>query len=137
MSTFGWICALYIFSLLLLLFPFKATGCLGPHTHTHTPTPIFKKVKFFKPLPFPLNILLHFETDNTKPKRLLFEKIENISFVNVCVWTRVSPHSVSSSYTVWTSFVLRSTLLTLHKITRTYPQKCIPVETSIVFSFVA
>ena len=49
-------------------------------------------VKFFKPLPFPLkivlgadfvsvfplNILLHFETDNTKPKRLLFEKIENI-----------------------------------------------------------
>ena len=49
-------------------------------------------LKFFKPLPFPLkidfgadfvsvfplNILLHFETDNTKPKRLLFEKIENI-----------------------------------------------------------
>ena len=27
---------------------------------------------------FPLNILLHFETDNTKPKHLLFEKIENI-----------------------------------------------------------
>ena len=51
-----------------------------------------KKVKIFKPLPFPLkivfgadfvsvfplNILLHFETDNTKPKRLLFETIENI-----------------------------------------------------------
>ena len=45
---------------------------------------VLKKVKFFKPLPFPLkivlgadfvsvfplNILFHFETDNTKPKRL-------------------------------------------------------------------
>ena len=29
----------------------------------------------------------------------------------------VSPHSVSSSYTVWTSFVLRSTLHMLHKNT--------------------
>ena len=35
------------------------------------------------------------------------------------VWTCVSPHSVSSSYTVWTSFVLRSTLRMLHKITQT------------------
>ena len=47
---------------------------------------VLKKVKFFKPLPFPLkivlgadfvsvfplNILLHFETDNNIPKRLLF-----------------------------------------------------------------
>ena len=56
---------------------------------------VIKKIKFFKPLlfspkivfgvdfvsVFPLNILLHFETDNNIPKRLLFEKIKNILFV--------------------------------------------------------
>ena len=89
------------------------------HTHTHTPScvtytfvVVYVKVKVFKPLPFPLkivcgadfvsvfplNILLHFETDNNIPKRLLFE---NISFVKTLC---VSPHSVSSSYTVWTFF---------------------------------
>ena len=77
---------------------------------------VLKKVKFFKPLPFPLkivfgadfvsvfplNILLHFETDNNIPKRLLFwENWEYLIREN----------------TVWTSFVLRSTLRMLHKNT--------------------
>ena len=69
----------------------------------------FKKVKFFKPLPFPLKIVfgadfvsvfpLHFETDNNIPKRLLFEKIENIVYYtktrSVWVWFCVT-------YEVWT-----------------------------------
>ena len=77
--------------------------CLNKLTHTQSCftytvwtffcSRVLKKIKIFKPLPFPLkifgadfvsvfplNILLHFETDNI-PKRLLFEKIENIKFL--------------------------------------------------------
>ena len=50
------------------------------------------------------------------------------------------PHSVSSSYTVWTSFVLRSTLRMLHKITHTHTphtslQFLVPCVSTCICSF--
>ena len=77
-------------------FCYKSPVWMPKQTHTHTQScftytvwtffcsRVLKKVKFFKPLPFPLkivfgadfvsvfplNILLHFETDNNIPNRL-------------------------------------------------------------------
>ena len=88
---------------------------------------VLKKVKLFKPLPFPLKIL--FGRISSQSFLLIFSSIlrqitPNPNFLRKFrisnSWKhcgRVQVHSVSSSYTVWTSFVLRSTLRMLHKIT--------------------
>ena len=83
-----------------------------------------KKNTFFKPTPFPLKI--RFGADfflclfnwiinsilqqiTTYSKMLpLWENWDCLIRENV-VWACVSPHNVSRSYIVWTSFVLRST----------------------------